>query len=228
LVETIFKKTRRTNQASYGRIGDRPWNDPGPRKGKELEADNRPTLKAIVLDFSSVNNVDLTSIQNLIDVRNQLDKYAAPDTVDWHFCNINNRWTKRALAAAGFGYYTPEPDASGVHRWKPVFSVAEIGGGDSAAAAAEARENRRVQRNLSQGRNMDIEESQIESSGSSETGSLNKQLEHSKAYGGGGEFEEAARGGRIAVVQGLNRPLFHVDVTAALNSAMANVQRKSH
>ena len=234
LTETIFKKTRRTNPSSFGRPGDRPWNDPGPRKGKTEEEDSRPTLKAIVLDFSSVNNVDLTSIQTLIDVRNQLDRYAAPDTVDWHFCNINSRWTKRALAAAGFGYYTPEPDASGMHRWKAVFSVAEIGGGDSAAAEAEARENRHIRRNLSQVRSMDIEESPVESSSSSDTGSLNKQLEHSKAYGGGGgdgaEYEEAAaaRNGRIAVVQGLNRPLFHVDVTAALNSAMANVQRKSH
>jgi sodium-independent sulfate anion transporter 11 len=233
LTETIFQKTRRTNPTSFGRVGDRPWNDPGPRKGKTEEADSRPTLKAIILDFSSVNNVDLTSIQTLIDVRNQLDRYAAPDTVDWHFSNINSRWTKRALAAAGFGYYTPEPDASGTHRWKAVFSVAEIGGGDSAAAQAEARENRHIQRNQSLVRSMDIEESPVESSRSStHTGSLDKQLEHSKAYGGSVNYEEGARtgagAGRIAVVQGLNRPLFHVDVTAALNSAMANVQRKSH
>ncbi|KAJ8110981.1 hypothetical protein OPT61_g6320 [Boeremia exigua] len=228
LVETIFKRTRRTNPASYARLGDRPWNDPGPRRGKDIEvADDRPTLKAIILDFSSVNNVDLTSIQNLIDVRNQLDKYAAPDTVDWHFCNINSRWTKRALAAAGFGYYTPEPDASGVHRWKPVFSVAEIGGSDSAAAAAEARENRHAQRALSQVHTNDIEAAH-ESAESSDTGSLNKQLELSKAYVGAEGERTGLTGSRIAVVQGLNRPLFHVDVTAALNSALANAQRKSH
>ncbi|KAF1932446.1 sulfate permease II [Didymella exigua CBS 183.55] len=228
LIETIFKKTRRTNPASYARLGDRPWNDPGPRRGKDIAIqDDRPTLKAIILDFSSVNNVDLTSIQNLIDVRNQLDKYAAPDTVDWHFCNINNRWTKRALAAAGFGYYTPEPDASGVHRWKPVFSVAEIGGSDSAAAAAEARENRHAQRTLSQVSKDDIEAAH-DSAESSDTGSLNKQLELSKAYGAAeGDFSGVSAN-RIAVVQGLNRPLFHVDVTAALNSALANAQRKSH
>lgn len=225
LVETIFKKTRRTNPASFARLGDRPWNDPGPRRGKETqEHEDYPTLKAIILDFSSVNNVDLTSIQNLIDVRNQLDKYAAPDTVDWHFCNINNRWTKRALAAAGFGYYTPEPDASGVHRWKPVFSVAEIGGSHSAAAAAEERENRHAQRALSQVRSIDIEAAHGESE-SSDAGSLNKQLEFSKAYS---NAEGDVTAARIAVVQGLNRPLFHVDVTAALNSALANAQRKSH
>lgn len=225
LTETVFKKTRRTNPASYARLGDRPWNDPGPRRGKETtDADSRPTLKAIILDFSSVNNVDLTSIQNLIDVRNQLDKYAAPDTVDWHFCNINNRWTKRALAAAGFGYYTPDPDDSGItHRWKPIFSVADIGGSHSAAAEAEARDNRKMARTLSQVRSHDIEAAHPDSEGSSEAGSLDKQLEHSTAY-----RPEGKGSGRIAVVQGLNRPLFHVDVTAALNSALANAQRKSH
>ncbi|CAO2656980.1 Nn.00g057830.m01.CDS01 [Neocucurbitaria sp. VM-36] len=235
LTDAVFKKTRRTNPSSYARLGDRPWNDPGPRRGKEqADHDSRPTLKAIILDLSSVNNVDLTSIQNLIDVRNQLDKYAAPDTVDWHFCNINNRWTKRALAAAGFGYYTPETPDSGIsHRWKPIFSVAEIGGSYSAAAEAEARENRRAQRTLSQVRSQDIEAAPY-SEGSSDSESLNKQLEASKAYGHG--EREVRRGGgggggdagKIAVVQGLNRPLFHVDVTAALNSALANAQRKSH
>ena len=34
LTESIFKKTRRTNPSSYKRLGDRPWNDPGPRRGK--------------------------------------------------------------------------------------------------------------------------------------------------------------------------------------------------
>jgi sodium-independent sulfate anion transporter 11 len=224
LTESIFKKTRRTNPSAYNRPGDRPWNDPGPRRGKAVAAaaaaEDLPTLKAIILDMSSVNNVDLTSIQNLIDVRNQLDKYAAPDTVDWHFSNINNRWTKRALAAAGFGYYSPEPDNSGLHRWKPIFSVAEIGGADSAAAEAEARHNKRLQ----QRSHGDVEAGGVRAveegdSGSSEEGSLNKQLE---AYAGEGKTK------RRAVVQGLNRPLFHVDVTAALDSALANAQRKSH
>jgi sodium-independent sulfate anion transporter 11 len=55
---------------------------------------------------------------------------------------------------------------------------------------------------------------------------LSKQLEYSKAYGGG--KNATAKTSRVAVVQGLNRPLFHVDVTAALDSALANAQRKSH
>ncbi|KAF1951820.1 sulfate permease [Byssothecium circinans] len=226
LVATVFEKTRRTNPATYGRLGDRPWNDPGPRRGKEVDTgDHRPTLKAIILDFSAVDNVDLTSIQNLIDVRNQLDRHAAPDTVDWHFCHVNSRWAKRALAAAGFGYYTPEPEGSEVHRWKPIFSVAEIGGSHSAAADAEARENRK---RLKTNAKRDLEAAGIEerlgtSTPSSEEDSLDKQLTASKAYGTVG-----AKSNKIAVVQGLNRPLFHVDIQAALNSALANAQRKSH
>ena len=31
---------------------------------------------------------------------------------------------------------------------------------------------------------------------------------------------------RVAVVHGLNRPLFHMDLTSALQSAIANVERK--
>ncbi|KAF1997606.1 sulfate permease 2 [Amniculicola lignicola CBS 123094] len=224
LVETIFKKTRRTNPATYGKPGDRPWNDPGPRRGKEVDpTDNRPTLKAIILDLSSVNNVDITSVQNLIDVRNQLDRYAAPDSVDWHFCCINNRWTKRALVAAGFGYHTPASDGSGTHRWKPIFSVADIGGSTSAAAAAEARENRKALRAAARSGDVSDDIEERGSSINSETDTLDKQLSQTKAYG---TLEGKAR--QVAVVQGLNRPLFHVDLTAALESALANAQSKSH
>ncbi|KAJ8125637.1 hypothetical protein O1611_g8001 [Lasiodiplodia mahajangana] len=57
LVEYIFAHTRPTVLNGYKRQGDRPWNDPGPRKDEEQNS-NLPTLKAIILDFSSVNNVD--------------------------------------------------------------------------------------------------------------------------------------------------------------------------
>jgi sodium-independent sulfate anion transporter 11 len=113
---------------------DRPWNDSEPRHVQDTE-DTRPTLKAIVLDFSSVNNIDATSVQTLLDTRNQLDRYAAPDHIDWHFANITNRWTRRGLAAAGFGLRRQDDSAT-----QSIFSFAELGGDDSAAAAAAATE----------------------------------------------------------------------------------------
>jgi len=135
LVSHIMSQTRRTNPDSFPKLGDRPWNDAGPRNARQLAAaeaaSSRPTLKAIILDFSSVNNVDITSVQVLIDIRNQLDRYASPDVVEWHFASIGNRWTKRALASAGFGLPAETHGINGRGAWKPVFSVAEIGAGTS-------------------------------------------------------------------------------------------------
>ena len=227
MVHTIFQATRRTNAFTYTRLGDRPWNDPGSRRGKEVEvASNKPTLKAIILDFSSVNNVDITSVQHLIDVRNQLDRYASPERVQWHFACINNRWTKRALASAGFGYPSLTED-DGFHRWKPIFSVADIGGSTSAAAAAEDAHNRRESkflpkdietgRSISRSRTHEVDSIDPTDSSSSRN-SLDKKLSMSKAY----RSEVSAR--RVTVIQGLNRPFFHMDLTSALQSAIHSAE----
>ncbi|CAF9908918.1 MAG: Sulfate permease 2 [Alectoria fallacina] len=231
MVATIFKETRRTNPSFYPKLGDRPWNDPGPRRGKPIPIEpEKPTLKAIILDFSSVNNVDITSVQHLIDVRNQLDRYAAPDTVDWHLACINNRWTKRALSSAGFGFPTPQGDASGFERWKPIFSVAEIGGQHSAAAAAEYNDNEKElkrqrteeARSRSVGGNKVDGNPHVHDTASSTSGSdLGQQLESSKAYGG-----VKLPAARVTVLHGLNRPLFHIDLTSALQSAITNVEMR--
>lgn len=179
-----------------------------------------PTLKAIILDFSSVNNVDITSVQHLIDVRNQLDRYTAPDKVDWHLACINNRWTKRALASAGFGYPAPQGEAPVFERWKPIFSVAEIGGFHSAAAAAEYKEN---ERDWKRKHSHDIEDAQAKSRGgmddiapdntSDSSSDLKKSLSHVNVT-------------KVVAVHGLNLPLFHIDLTSALQSAVSNVESR--
>lgn len=235
LVQVIFQNTRRTNPFTYSSPGDRPWNNPGPRKGKsEQDQSHLPLLRAVILDFASVNNVDVTSIQNMIDVRNQLDKYAAPESVQWHFAHINNRWTKRALAAAGFGFPTPASD-NGFHRWKPIFSVAEIEGSSSAAAHAEIVNNQQAHR--SKDAPHDIEEGlkgesqmtqqeaashgiEVSSDGSSSTrdDKLQSDLKSSQAY---------RNRRKVAVVQGINRPFFHIDLTSAIQSAVANTPQQA-
>lgn len=207
-LEHVLARTRRTTPLSYDRKGDRPWNDPGPSGSKraqtqvDFELENLPTLKAVILDLSSVNHVDITSVQRLIDVRNQLDRYAAPSPVDWHFACINNRWTRRALVSAGFGLRTRRGDG-GKHRWESIFSVAELGGESSAAEAADEK--------------------------------------WTAASGGASGWDEESRAGALpekegvaevkvrrrgAVVHGLNRPLFHVDLTSAVQSAVANVEAR--
>lgn len=227
LVSSIFQKTRRTNPFLYSKPGDRPWNNPGPRKGKpEEDRSHLPILRAVILDFSSVNNVDVTSVQNLIDVRNQLDIYASPRTVQWHFAHVKNRWTKRALVAAGFGYPTPSSD-DGFHRWKPIFSVTEIGGQSSAAAHAEMVANQNARQVTSHSNDVEsglkppshaterethgIEESS--DSSFADEDKLQRDLKDSKAY-------QNRR--KMAVLHSVNRPFFHIDITSALESALAN------
>lgn len=218
LTEHIFANTRRTTSNTFEKPGDRPWNDPGPRRGKtEADKSHLPELKAVILDFSSVNNVDITSVQNLIDVRNQLDRWAAPNRVAWHFACINNRWTKRALASAGFGY--PVPDAeTDMSRWKPVFSVAEMGGQDSYAAEADRRQLEQLRRSVSRDPEHGIQRADNASSSSE---GFDKGIEGSKPY--------TRVASRVAVIHGVNRPFFHIDITSALQSAISNVeQRDSH
>ncbi|EAS33867.1 sulfate permease [Coccidioides immitis RS] len=225
LVSTIYKNTRRTNPNSYSRPGDRPWNMPGPRRGQsEEDRSHLPTLKAVILDFSTVNNVDVTSVQNLIDVRNQLDLYASPQPVHWHFAHLNNRWTKRALASAGFGFHTPTAN-SGATRWKPIFSVANLEGNASAAAHAEFLDNERENGHAVSSKH-DIESpatdsatSTIQRAGgvigaknSSSVSVIEKELVTATEYAKH----------RMTVVNGVNRPLFHADLTSALQSAIAN------
>ena len=210
LVEFILEHTRRSRTDSYARPGDRPWNDPGPKKGSMTARLQLPTLKAVILDFSSVNNVDVTSVQQLVDVRNQLDRYAAPEVVDWHLACIQNRWAKRALVSAGFGFSTQRAGSDGInHRWQGVFSFTEIversmGGAvmgtgevrDQNAASAQARVD---------------EEKAVET----------VEEEAVKVPGIPGVTHLEVR--KVAV-HGLNRPFFHVDLTSALQNAIANAE----
>ncbi|EAA36099.1 sulfate permease [Neurospora crassa] len=251
MVRYIHQNTRRTTLSHFDRPGDRPWNDPGPSRRK-LKAATRagidsnevgvnlqlPTLKAIILDFSSVNNIDITSVQQLIDVRNQLDRYASPDVVDWHVACISNRWTKRALVSAGFGYPSTLPDGQ-IRRWKSIFSVAEIGGEQSAAATAEQEVNEKEFGPTLSSRGRAAQQHQRGSSMDIESGSNTDDAEAAgnlKATASGSERIPAAAaaaarsrfgGGRTVAVHGINRPLFHVDLTSALQSAIANVEARA-
>ncbi|OHW89567.1 sulfate permease, partial [Colletotrichum incanum] len=200
LVEYVQTHARRTILDRYEKLGDRPWNDPGPRRGAKIDMDDsRPIVRAVILDCSAVNNIDVTSIQGLIDVRNQLDHYAEPEVVEWHFANVNNRWTRRALAAAGFGFPSVK-DENNFGRWKPIYSFAPVDSGSDHAPHIVAQRSR------------DEEEDVISPSKGNNDGAA----------------QVAGRGdGKLAAVQGMNRPFFHIDVAAAVESAILNAETKN-
>lgn len=202
LVAHIFANTRRGNPHSLAtKNGDRAWNEAGPKdpvRQAEIES-VRPTLKAVILDFSSVNNVDITSVQNLLDVRNQLDRYAAPGYVEWHFAAIGNRWTKRALSSAGFGY--PVDAVRRRAGWKPVFSVAEIG-----SSSQEISEDD-ILREIEKAKGLDPEAGRGVTSSTSPKSSTEKR-----------------RKVRVVPVGGIALPFFHVDIEGAVESAVTSVR----
>ncbi|GEM06635.1 sulfate permease [Rhodotorula toruloides] len=111
IVEYAHKHTRPNDQLDNVRAGDRPWNNPGAlpwrrRKAastpEEQAAADKPILRAVVFDMSSCSNIDTTSVQNLVDLKRTLERYAG-DQVQFHFATILSPFIKRALLAGGFG-----------------------------------------------------------------------------------------------------------------------------
>ncbi|KAK4163215.1 hypothetical protein QBC43DRAFT_68317 [Cladorrhinum sp. PSN259] len=196
----VFKHTRRTQLDKYSKIGDRPWNDPGPRRGKahnNAEIAARPTLRAVILDFSAVNALDVTSAQALVDIKNQFNRYSEPNVVEWHFAGVSNRWTKRALVASGFGgdrsLHGVTRAEKGQNGWQgPLIGVSEAGGSSDTKTVA---------------------------------GDEKKAQEHD-IEAVGGEISPVASGkGRLVPLYGINRPYFHVDVETAVASVVRNLSR---
>jgi sodium-independent sulfate anion transporter 11 len=205
LTETIFRDTRRTDISRLGKLGDRPWNDAGPRHIKD-EHDPRPTLKAIVLDFATVNHIDATSIQTLLDTKHQLDRYTAPDTVDWHFANISSRWTKRGLVAAGFGLRGKIDEDDGTQ--PTIFSIAEFSG--AIEPQQPPREDIETQLPLPKQTSSDDDQITPDKGSSVQDGKVD------------------ILGAKPQVLlQGLNRPLFHFDLQEAVEAAVADAKTKT-
>jgi sodium-independent sulfate anion transporter 11 len=97
------------------------------------------------------------------------------------------------------------------HRWQPIFSVAEIGGDSSAANQAEWEQNQEELRRAST-KHGDIERAQSISGSSTE---------HPK-----NGVRQVNTSIKQVVVNSVNKPLFHVDLTAALQSAILNIENR--
>lgn len=159
------------------------------------------------MDFSTVNHIDATSIQTLLDTRQQLDRYTAPDTVDWHFANITSRWTKRGLVAAGFGLRGKLHDDDGTH--PTIFSIAELTDGNEVRKPTQLGD----------------EETQLPKPNASSDDGISHETGESPELAPG---REISRTKKEVVLQGLNRPLFHFDLQEAVEAAVADAKTKTY
>ncbi|KAI9158266.1 Sulfate permease [Paramyrothecium foliicola] len=214
LMQFIIQNTRRQESEDETDPHDRLWNDPGPQAVKKDK--HLPVLKAIICDFSSVNHMDVTSVQGLSDLRNTLDRYAAPDTVEWHFANVHNRWTRRALAAAGFGYPLAQ-DSKGLQAWQPSYNIASILLGDDDFTEVKNKDKFEIDEERGQARNTKVgQPSPVVEVGDALSGITSFETGHSVA----------CESRPMAAVFGVDRPFFHVDLVDALDSAVRNAQGK--
>lgn len=149
ILDHVKSRTRRGKDMSLVKLGDRPWNDPGPRRGAKVDEAatdvNKPICRAIILDFAAVANLDTTGVQNLIDLRNEVEKWA-DGTVEFHFSAVLAPWTRRALIAGGFGYGTPRHStiAEVAPTFPPMDALSPADRAQREAEILEARQNDRV------------------------------------------------------------------------------------
>ncbi|KAG8217441.1 sulfate permease [Butyriboletus roseoflavus] len=135
IVDYVKENMRRGIDVGAIKLRDRPWNDPGPIVGGAEAAQEanmaKPKLRAIILDFSTVSQVDATAIQALTDTRDEIERWTnAP--VEFHFASIHSPWMQRALLGGGFGTGTPTRLPS------ETAPVATYGGGHMAAWKSKA------------------------------------------------------------------------------------------
>lgn len=154
LFDQVKAQTRRGNPNKVKKLGDRPWNDHGPRNRSLVEADDpRPLLRKIVMDFSSVPYLDLTGVQNLVDIRAAINRYVDGD-VEWHFVGIISPWSRRALLAEGFGRGgVLEKRVVGMGSAKPLDEESTVGieGSTSEKSGSDINKQAVVQGSVSDG-----------------------------------------------------------------------------
>ncbi|KAI8369704.1 sulfate transporter family-domain-containing protein [Blakeslea trispora] len=96
-----YCKERTRRQQTNLSKGDRSWNDDSDAV-KEAQRANLPRLHALIIDFASVNRLDSSGLQAIVDAQNALNRYAGHH-VEFHFSNILHPGIRRSLIVAGFG-----------------------------------------------------------------------------------------------------------------------------
>jgi sodium-independent sulfate anion transporter 11 len=206
----ITSHTQRTEIDDGVRPSDRLWCEASPSKKLVEEQSVLPILKAVVLDFSTVNIIDITSLQGLIELRSILDRHAAPALVEWHFAGVNNRWTRRALAHAGFGLPAGN-SLDELGNWCPTYTLA------TSLAGATEDEQRDLEMLRHETRVKD--EDNRGAASPPQHGIPSIQCEDKLPT-------ELGDRPLLAHIYGIDRPLFHIDLHDAVDAAVRDAKRQ--
>ncbi|KAL9935567.1 hypothetical protein V8E36_005915 [Tilletia maclaganii] len=189
--------------------GDAPWYGTQSPDGS---VDTRPVLRALIFDFSSVSNVDTTSIQTLVDVRRSVERYTG-QLVEFHFASVLSPWIRRGLLAGGFGTGSADRTITEIAPVVPHHEYLTREEVNNANEAAEAR--RRAQAKANKGARFEGAEDDIEK-GSTSSGDGALVLLGEKVQG-----DRLDDGTTVPVVWANElTPFFHLDLPAALDSVI--------
>lgn len=213
LVDEIKRTTKRGKPNAFPTLGDRPWNDIGPRRNltrEEIEADRRPVLHAVVLDFSAVASIDTTGVQCLVDTRRQLCRYADRD-VEFHFASIVSPWVRRSLLAGGFGVGQPAAEFAEVAAVVPnlasnrAVSSQQLRRGAAAAAGGGGKASGAWTRFKSYLLNTDFRDGRFQ--GNQEYPDVEGETTTTRAGAGVGDGKE-----HWGPILSQDTPFFHIDI----------------
>lgn len=211
LTTYIKAHTQPTKTDDGLRPHERLWCESPPEKKTHDEKSLLPILKALILDFSTVNVIDITSLQGLIELRSSLDRYASPSMVEWHFAGIHNAWTRRALALAGFGF-PASTSIDELGNWCPAYTVATSFAG---ATEEQQRELEALQRTI---RAEDAENGKavvvVQTSADAKD-------EHQSDFGCLRSEQEKKS---WTPIYGVDRPFFHIDLHDAVDMAVRDAK----
>lgn len=210
IVDEVKRVTKRGKPNAFPTLGDRPWNDVGPRAGftrEQIESDVRPVLHALILDFSAVSTIDTTGVQCLVDTRRQLSKFADRE-VEFHFANIISPWVRRSLLAGGFG--TGQPNTE----FTEVAAIIPGGGHNNRAVSSQQRRKGAAAAATGSGEKfsfIDRFKSYLFS-----TDYKDQRFKGKEQYGAhheDGDIEVAEKqGGQWGPILSQNTPFFHIDI----------------
>lgn len=96
-----YCKTRTRSGGQTLSKGQRQWNDDST-PATIAARKNLPLLHALILDFASVNRLDSSGLQAIVDAQNTLNRYSGHH-VEFHFVNILHPCIRRCLIVAQFG-----------------------------------------------------------------------------------------------------------------------------
>ncbi|KAI9340531.1 sulfate transporter family-domain-containing protein [Obelidium mucronatum] len=127
LKETILTKFKYTG--THKAASDKMWSDDTQERAlarEKLGLETLPPLRAVVLDFSSVNYVDYTGLQALLDSKDDLARFAGK-AVQFHFVNVHRGYLSTVLRVPGVatGASIDATPSAPAHQGKAFASLAK-------------------------------------------------------------------------------------------------------